>query len=139
MRHNYGQEGKRANYGPGSCAKIITGSAGSGEHHGCPFKQLPSERLAAMLATSYKVPHGCTPLDASQIDQVVHLAAGNHCQSACTRLFELTRASVPGQQVETFIYPSKFFEASTNRSKGSAAPPPSSSTPKRGGGGGGAL
>ena len=42
IRHNYGKEGKRVNYSPFSCMKIITTNApqSSQEHHGWYFDDL---------------------------------------------------------------------------------------------------
>lgn len=113
VRHNYGQEGKRANYGPTPCSKIITGSAPSvGDHHGCPFRHSSVDALTSMLA-SYSGPNGVHHLNSSQIAELLELSKGNHCQTACTRLFEFTRRpDQPTGQIDIFAYPSKFFEAS---------------------------
>jgi DNA primase large subunit len=117
VRHNYGQEGKRANYGPYSCSKVILGpTPGVGDHHGCPFRHASTERLADML-TSYVGPIG-TKLTGTQVQEIAEMANGNHCQSACTRLFEYTRRpDQPTGHIETFSYPSKFFEASVKLTK----------------------
>ena len=119
VRHNYGQEGKRANYSSYSCGKICSGSGGSGngEYHGCPFKHSNSiDRLSNILAL-YTGPNGAK-LNATQIKEVASLAMeGSHYQLACTRVFEMTRPTKIGAgPVETVTYPHKYYEASIQAS-----------------------
>ena len=119
VRHNYGQEGKRANYASYSCGKICSGAAITGEYHGCPFKHAgSSDRLSNMLSL-YTGPSG-TKLSAPQIKEVTSMAIeGSHYQLACTRVFEMTRPKVPNGPVETITYPHKYFEASVQSISGS--------------------
>lgn len=44
-----GLEGKRQDYTPYSCMKIIGFNVGSGEHHGCPYKSFSTQQLRAAL------------------------------------------------------------------------------------------
>lgn len=115
VRHNYGQEGKRANYTSYSCGKICSssGGAGQGEYHGCPFKHAGSiDRLSNILSL-YIGPNGAK-LTVPQIKEVASLAVeGSHYQLACTRVFEMTRPLKAGSgPVETVTYPHKYYEAS---------------------------
>ena len=38
IRYNYGKEGKKKNWQPYDCMRIIMESVGPGETHGCPFR-----------------------------------------------------------------------------------------------------
>ncbi|XP_063772811.1 DNA primase large subunit isoform X2 [Pseudophryne corroboree] len=83
IRHNYGREGKRTDYTPYSCMKIILSNPpGQGDYHGCPFKHSDPELLKQKLQ-SFKV-------SSAGINQVLDLVKGMHCQLACQKYFELT-------------------------------------------------
>lgn len=120
VRHNYGMEGKRANYGPTPCSKIIMGpQPGAGDCHGCPYRHSSPEQLSISL-NMYTAPSG-KKLELHQVTEIVDMARSNQCQGACTRLFEYTRKpDVPPGHMETFSFPTKFFEASINLTKKSS-------------------
>ncbi|KAL7987979.1 hypothetical protein Chor_006898 [Crotalus horridus] len=83
IRHNYGKEGKRTDYTPYSCMKIILSNLpGQGDYHGCPFRHSDPELLKQKLQ-SYKIPP-------SGISQILDLVKGMHYQLACQKYFELT-------------------------------------------------
>ncbi|KXS11342.1 hypothetical protein M427DRAFT_102476 [Gonapodya prolifera JEL478] len=117
IRHNYGREGKRTDYTPYSCSKIITTNRPStGDHHGCPFRDFAPDNLRALLST-FGVPEQGLP-------QVLQLAKEGHPEVACTRVFEITRGlggegGAQGRNmhgttglVETVGHPNQFFEMS---------------------------
>uniref|UniRef100_A0A673V633 DNA primase large subunit n=1 Tax=Suricata suricatta TaxID=37032 RepID=A0A673V633_SURSU len=55
IRHSFGKEGKRTDYTPFSCMKIIlTNPPGQGDYHGCPFRHSDPELLKQKLQ-SYKI------------------------------------------------------------------------------------
>ena len=84
IRHNYGKEGKRADYTPYSCTRIILGAApGPSEFHGCPYKSWDAPRLRAVLQRMR--------LSAPQVDAVLADVQNKDFQLACRR-----QASVPG-------------------------------------------
>ncbi|XP_023651017.1 DNA primase large subunit [Paramormyrops kingsleyae] len=83
IRHMFGKEGKRTDYTPYSCVKVILSNAPSqGDHHGCPFRHSDPELLKQRLQ-AYKV-------SPSGITQVLELVMGMHFQLACQKYFELT-------------------------------------------------
>jgi DNA primase large subunit len=50
IRHNYGKEGKKNDYKPWNCNKVINQvTPGPGEFHGCPFKTFSEEHLRNLL------------------------------------------------------------------------------------------
>ncbi|TMS04698.1 DNA primase large subunit [Larimichthys crocea] len=83
IRHMFGKEGKRTDYTPYSCMKVILSNAPSqGDHHGCPFRHNDPELLKQKLQL-YKV-------SPSGISQILELVKGMHYQLACQKYFELT-------------------------------------------------
>lgn len=87
IRHSYGKEGKRTNYAPYSCNKIISGMStpGVGEYHGCPFKTLDADNLrVALKVESNGVVTG------NDAESIIDLCKKQHYQLACRRFFELT-------------------------------------------------
>uniref|UniRef100_A0A4W6G8C6 DNA primase large subunit n=1 Tax=Lates calcarifer TaxID=8187 RepID=A0A4W6G8C6_LATCA len=94
VRHMFGKEGKRADYTPYSCMKVILSNPPSqGDHHGCPFRHSDPELLKQKLQF-YKV-------SPSGISQILELVKGMHYQLACQKYFELRmpifRLSHPNQ------------------------------------------
>ncbi|XP_032877753.1 DNA primase large subunit [Amblyraja radiata] len=83
IRHNFGKEGKRTDYTPFSCMKIILSNPpGQGDYHGCPFRHSDVDLLKPKLQ-SYKI-------SPAEINQILDLVKGMHYQLACQKYFELT-------------------------------------------------
>lgn len=112
IRHSFGKEGKRVNYTPYSCMKIIMGTQpGPGDYHGCPFRHTDVKLLKQRLA-SYKIP-------TQGIEQIADLVKGYHYQLACTKYFELThnidKDEVSGLSLQ---HPNQYFDASMDIQSG---------------------
>jgi DNA primase large subunit len=111
IRHNYGKEGKRANYTPYGCMKIITSQPSAGDHHGCPFKHFSVDNLLKLLSE-----YG---INEEQKKEIAALARSGHFQLACTKYGEIIRArrieedgnfmakEIP---VEFINHPNQFFD-----------------------------
>ncbi|XP_008844726.1 DNA primase large subunit [Nannospalax galili] len=83
IRHSFGKEGKRTDYTPFSCMKIIlTNPPSQGDYHGCPFRHSDPELLKQKLQAFKISPTG--------ISQILDLVKGTHYQVACQKYFEMT-------------------------------------------------
>uniref|UniRef100_A0A1A8EWW6 DNA primase large subunit n=1 Tax=Nothobranchius korthausae TaxID=1143690 RepID=A0A1A8EWW6_9TELE len=83
IRHMFGKEGKRTDYTPYSCMKVILSNPPSqGDYHGCPFRHSDPELLKQKLQVFKVSPSG--------IVQIMELVKGMHYQLACQKYFELT-------------------------------------------------
>jgi DNA primase large subunit len=102
IRHNYGKEGKRTNYTPYGCMKIIHSAPASGDHHGCPFKHSDEGSLKVTLRQR--------GLNTEGIAEVLTLVSNHHYQVACSRVFTLTHKGELPDGVGT--HPNAYFEAS---------------------------
>jgi len=114
IRHNYGKEGRRADYTPYACVKIIasgSSSQGADLHHGCPFKNWEAERVQALLARS-----GAPP---AAVAEVVQSVRDHHYQIACRRFFELTHPGAD-RQVAT-KHPNQYLRESLDYHAAAAA------------------
>ncbi|KAK7100935.1 DNA primase large subunit-like [Littorina saxatilis] len=122
IRHNYGKEGKKTDYTPYSCMKIITtNTPATGDYHGCPFKHSDQDVLRQKLTAS-----GLRKEDA---DQVLQYSKGGHYQVACAKMFEVIHGSLTGGDEEaevSFHHPNQYFEESYKRLHKNTAEKPSS-------------
>jgi DNA primase large subunit len=105
IRHNYGKEGKRTDYTPFSCSKIILGGAPApGEHHGCPFRHFDETNLVRSLQRM-KVSTG-------DCKDIVELVKGHNYQIACRKHFEVTHPMCEAEIESVGNHPNAYFEAS---------------------------
>lgn len=104
VRYIYGKEGRRADWKPFGCGKIISGSApGNGQHHGCPFKHFDSRNLRLLLNKIAK-DRGVS------VDEIVNKASEGHYQVACQLHFMLMH---PGATpVNVGNHPNAYFDES---------------------------
>lgn len=49
VNYIYGKVGRRVNYRPLGCNKLITENVGAGEVHGCPYKHMDMDNLTKKL------------------------------------------------------------------------------------------
>ena len=112
VRHNYGKEGKRIDYTPYSCNKIIGCSPSGDDYHGCPFKIFDIGNLKKYLSINKKMSSG-------DVEAVVDLVKGNHYQLACRKFFSfqhrevMKRKNISIDDVESqWSHPNEYFDNS---------------------------
>ncbi|CAD5117835.1 DgyrCDS6581 [Dimorphilus gyrociliatus] len=103
IRHNYGHEGKRANYTPYSCSKICSMTPGPGESNGCPFRHTDASVLRQRL-------QGMS-LNREGIDTIVEFSKKGHPQLACGKYFDMVHNQDIGF---TPNHPNHYFDESRN-------------------------
>ncbi|KAJ3318293.1 hypothetical protein HDV06_000577 [Boothiomyces sp. JEL0866] len=110
IRYNYGMEGKRTNYTPYSCVKIIQSMPSSNESHGCPFRHFTPDALTEMMQN--------LNVDQVSVNEIQQKAKEGHYQIACTALFEATRGKAHEQAQEMLAepigHPNQYFDYSLN-------------------------
>lgn len=72
VRYNYGKEGKRTDYTPYSCMKIIMSAPATGDYHGCPFRHHEKDQLTATLRKNN--------VTSGQIAEINELVKNHHYQ-----------------------------------------------------------
>lgn len=123
VRHSYGLEGNRRNYKPYSCQQILTGpSPGVGDAHGCPYRHLSRESLAASLGR-------LGVEDKSSLKEIYDAIESKHFHIACTKVFEVTHPEVALK--ETISHPNMYYERSIGLNIHRGANPVEDNTPRR--------
>ncbi|XP_057776999.1 probable DNA primase large subunit [Salvia miltiorrhiza] len=113
IRHNYGKEGKRTDYTPYSCQKIISSTPGVGDHHGCPYRHFSEENLRAALNKMGVANRA--------LEDVMDKVRNRHYQLACTLTFEAVHGASCDQGIN---HPNQYYSdsktnlESRNNSKG---------------------
>ncbi|KAL1123979.1 hypothetical protein AAG570_001749 [Ranatra chinensis] len=106
IRHTYGAAGKRFNYRPMDCLKVISQSVSPGECHGCPFRHDNQQVLKKMLQQN--------GLSVIGVQEVLDSAKNNHYQVACGKYFQLKHDS----DSTVITHPNLYFDMSRDILKG---------------------
>uniref|UniRef100_A0A803L1A8 DNA primase large subunit C-terminal domain-containing protein n=1 Tax=Chenopodium quinoa TaxID=63459 RepID=A0A803L1A8_CHEQI len=101
IRHSYGKEGKRVDYTPYSCQKVISSTPGVGDHHGCPYRHFSEDNLRAALSKM--------GVSSRAMTDVMDKVQNKHYQIACTLTFE----AIHGSSCDAGInHPNQYFSES---------------------------
>jgi DNA primase large subunit len=113
VRHMYGKEGKRANYPPYNCAKVINSNApNANEHHGCPYKHTTVQDVTMMLNKL-----GVEP---SKQKGIIAQQQSHNYQLACVEHFKAIHPSAPPHLLSNDFgnHPNAWFTSSLKASSG---------------------
>ncbi|ETO20938.1 hypothetical protein RFI_16268 [Reticulomyxa filosa] len=112
VRHNYGQEGKRTNYSPFGCNRIITSTPSHLDHHGCPFKIFDTNHLMSYLRNKKKVSD-------SNCEEIAKFKTNGHYVLACRKYFQIQNATKLSEHkldiediASTWSHPNEYFDNS---------------------------
>jgi len=107
VRHNYGKEGKRQDYTPYSCMKIIMSTPGQGDFHGCPYRHWTDDNVRAALSKMN--------LSQTAVNEVLDKKRSQHYQLACSAAFDGAHAGCGGCGNDggpQINHPNQYFEES---------------------------
>jgi DNA primase large subunit len=129
IRHNYGKEGKRADYTAYPCTRIITGAPpGAEDAHGCPYRHWDVARLTSVL--------GAMRLPGEKLhgkDGILEAVRNKDYQVACRRQFEARYPGADSGPVGN--HPNAYFEVAAAHLKATAAAAAAAAAPALAGGG----
>eukprot|EP01084_Bolivina_argentea_P187162 322457_1 len=89
IKHNYGKEGRRIDYRPYSCNKIISCTPNNGDYHGCPFKTFGSNKLKQYLLSNLG-----WKISEKECDTIIKLKIDNHYQLCCKHYFAIQHKEI---------------------------------------------
>jgi len=107
IRHYFGKEGRRKDYTPFNCSKIILGAGpGVGEYHGCPYRHYDEANLNRLLERS--------GVGVTEREEMLKLSKGQHYQLACAKHFEVSHKGAESVISLDGVgnHPNAFFAAS---------------------------
>ncbi|CAG9480408.1 DNA primase large subunit, putative [Plasmodium vivax] len=121
IRYMYGKEGKKTDFSPYNCSKIINNFPvpSSGDTHGCPFKNFDEAHLRSLLFFF--------GLSDEQIRNIMPLKRSNEYQMACVTFFMETHPGSSADGVGNhpnsyYIESRKYYKAkATNGASGTGA------------------
>lgn len=107
-RHMYGKEGKRTNYPPYSCSKIINSNApNANDHHGCPYKHGSLQEVTTLLGK----------LGVRDQKSIVAQVQAHQYQLACVEHFKVMHPNTTVQVDNVGNHPNAWFNASAAHQK----------------------